>query len=175
MLDADLEVKSGLSMLVSVKKVSGGEKLQTSLPNNKYKANCLPKNHIYLDSCSTYISFFNEDLLEDIRQIYKILLGHTNEGTSKTNWVGNYGGFEACICVSGISNIFSILALKKLGYHITNDSDDGYYLVTDSKAGVTTKFIEDDNGLPYVDSTKEGVIFVHTVRQNYEDFKKKEV
>ena len=79
-----------------------------------------------------------------------MLLGYTNAGTSKTNWVGNYVGVESWLGVSGIFNIFSIPALKKLGYHITYDSDDGSYLVTNRKIDVSTKFIEDENGMPYV-------------------------
>ena len=88
-----------------------------------------------------------------------MLLGNTNAGTSKTNWVGNYGGVEAWLDISGIDNIFIIPALKNLGCHIKYESNDGHYLVTNSKTDVTTKFIEDDNGLPYVEATKEGAIF----------------
>ena len=72
-----------------------------------------------------------------------------------------------------IANIFSITPLKKLGYHITYDSDDGYYFMTNRKTDAVTKFIEDENGMTYVEATKEGVMFVHTVRQNYEGFTKK--
>ena len=53
-----------------------------------------------------------------------MLSGQTNSGTSKTNWVENYGGVESWLDVSGVANIFSIPSLKKLGYHITYDSDD---------------------------------------------------
>ena len=111
-MDADLEVEAGFSMLVAGKKSLGGEKAQNYLPNNKSKTNYLPKNRIYLDSCYKYISFFNEWLLEDIRQIDTMLLGYTNAGTSKTNCVGNYGGVEAWLYISGIANIFSMPALK---------------------------------------------------------------
>ena len=145
------------------------------LPNNKSKTIFLPKNRIYLDRCSTYISFFNEELLEDICQIDMMLLGHKNSGTSKTNWVGNYGDVEAWFNISGIANIFSIPALKKLGYHIKYDSYDRYYLVTNRKTDVATKFIEDENGLIFVESTKEVVMFVQKIRNNYEGFTEKEV
>ena len=72
-------------MLVAGKKALGDEISKTSLPNKKSQTNFLPKNRIYLDSFSTYISFYNKELLEDIRQIDKMLLDHTNAGTSKTN------------------------------------------------------------------------------------------
>ena len=84
--------------------------------------------------------------MEDIRHIDTIILGHTNAGTSKTNWMGNYDGVEAWLNVSGITNIFIIIYIKKLGYHITYDSDDRYYLVTKRKTDVATNFIEDENG-----------------------------
>ena len=83
-----------------------------------------------MDSCSTYIYFFNPDLLENIRQVSNMLLGHTNAGTSKTNWVGNFGDLEAWLENNGIANIFGIPALKKAVYHITYDSDDSFYIVT---------------------------------------------
>ena len=112
-------------MIVSEKKVLGDKRSQTSLPEKKSKTNCLPKNRIYLKRCSTYISFFNEEFLEDIRQIYKMLLGHTNAGTYNNNLVGNCGSVEEWLDVSGITNIFSITDIKKIGYHITYDIDGG--------------------------------------------------
>ena len=83
-----------------------------------------------------------------------MLLGHTYAGTSDTKWVGNYVGAESCLNVSGIANIFSIPALKKLVYHIAYDSDDGYYLVPNRNTGLFNKFIENENGLTYVEATK---------------------
>ena len=47
--------------------------------------------------------------------------------------------------------------------------------MTNRKTVVATKFIEDENGLPYVEATKEGVMYVQTGRQNCEWFTKKEV
>ena len=142
-LDTDFETEAVLSMLVAGKKAFVDWISQTSLANKKSKTNCIPKNRIYLDSCSTYISLLNEELLEEIDQIDTIVLGHTNTGTSKTNWVGKYGVVEAWLVVSSIYNIFSLTALKNIWCHITYDSDDGYYLVTNSNTDVATKFIED--------------------------------
>ena len=59
----------------------------------------------------------------------------------KDELVWNYGGVEAWLDVNGIANIFIILDLKKLGYHITYESYDGYYLVTNKKKDAATKFI----------------------------------
>ena len=88
--------------------------------------------------------------MEDICHVETIIFGHTNTGTSKTNWVGKYGGVESWLGVSCISNIFSVPSFKKLGYHVRYDSDGGYYLGTNRKKYVATKFIYDKNGPPYV-------------------------
>ena len=71
-----------------------------------------------------------------------MLLGHTNAGTSNTNWVGNFGDLEACLDTNRVSNIFGIPALKKARYHVTYDSDDGFYIVTNKTTGVSVKFQE---------------------------------
>ena len=176
------DVENGFSMLAAGKK-KASETMQTSLPNKKKSDYCLPKDRIYLDICSTYISFFNSDLLEDIRQVSNMILGHTNVGTSKTNWVGNFGGLEAWLDTNGIANIFGIPALKKSGYHITYDSDDGFYIGTNKTTGVSVKFREGDDGLPYIQATEENkafvqsvaLNFVQTVRKNYEGFTNRDV
>ena len=135
------DVENGFSMLAAGKKKSS-ETMQTYPPNKKKSDYCLPKDCRYLDSCSTYISFFNPDLLEDIRQVSTMLLGHTNAGTSNTNWVGNFGDLETWLDTNVIANIFGISALKKEGSHITHDSDDGFYIVTNKTTGVSVKFQE---------------------------------
>ena len=117
-------------------------------------------------------------MLEDICQGITILLGHKNAGTSKTNWVGNFGDLEDWLDTNGIANFFGIPALKKVGYHITYDSDDGFYIVTKKTTGVSVKFQEGDDGLTYIQVTEENkaffqsvaLKFVHTVRKNYEGF-----
>ena len=55
-----------------------------------------------------------------------MLLGHTDAGTSNTNWVGSFGDLEAWFDTNSIANIFGIRSLKKAGYHINYESDDGF-------------------------------------------------
>ena len=79
---------------------------------------------------------------------------------------------------NGIANIFVIPYLKKLGYHITYDIDDGIYILTNKTTGVSVKFQEWDDRLPYIQATEEnksfvkyvGINFVQTVHKNYERF-----
>ena len=129
-------MENGFSILAAGKK-KASETIQKFLSNKKKSEYCLPNDLIYLDSCSTYISFSNPDFLGDIRQVSTMLLGNTNAGTSKNNWVGNFGDLEACLDTNGIANIFGIPDLKKAGYHITYDSDDDFYIVTNKTTILT--------------------------------------
>ena len=93
----------------------------------------LHPDRMYLDSCSTYISFFNKKLLKNIKETSTCLYGHTNAGISKTNKVGYYGDIECWLDESGIANIFSIPVLKRLGFHIVYDSDNDFWEVTEKR------------------------------------------
>ena len=63
--------------------------------------------------------------------------------------------------------------LKRIGYHITYNSEDGYYEV--SKGDVSAKFYKDEQGLPYINVIKQGVLVVQKVQQNYEGYTNKKV
>ena len=96
-----------------------------------------------------------------------MLLGNTNAGTSKTNWVGNFGYLEAWLDTNGIFNIFGFPSLKTVGYHMTYDSDDGLYIVTNKTKGLSVKFQKGDDGLPYIQATEENTAFVQSVALNF--------
>ena len=95
----------------------------------------------------------------------------------------NFGDLEAWLETNGIANIFGIPALKKAGYHITYAIDNGFYIVTNKTTGVSVKFQEGDDGLPYTQTTEDNKAFVqtvelkfiHTVHKNYEGFTKRYV
>ena len=53
----------------------------------------------------------------------------------------NEGDIESCIDRYLIYNIFIVNFLKRLGYHITYEIDDGYYDV--SKGDIAMKLYED--------------------------------
>ena len=89
-----------------------------------------------------------------------MILGHTNAGTSKTNCVGKFGGLEAWLETNGIANIFGIPAVNKMGCHITYDSYDGLYIVTNKTTGVSDNVKKGDDGLPYILSTEDNKALV---------------
>ena len=74
----------------------------------------------------------------------------------------NYGNIESFIDIYGISNIFSVTIRKRLGYHITYGSYDGYCKV--SKGDVDLKFYEYEQGFPYIDVSKQDILMVQTVK-----------
>ena len=84
-----------------------------------------------------------------------MILGHANASTSKTNWVGSFQDLEAWLDTNGIVNIFGIPALKKSVYHITYDSDYGFYIVTNKTTGVSVNFQEGYDGISYIRATEE--------------------
>ena len=155
-------VKWGLSLLQSG---TGGDPVGHEFPRRSKK--------VHLDSCSTYNSICDPELLDNIRDADVPMRGHCNAGVKVISKVGDFGGVESWLDETGIANILSIPVLKKLGYHITYDSHDNYYQV--SKDGVSFRFNEGDDGLPYINAGEEGLIFVQTVRQQYEGFTKKQV
>ena len=74
-------VEGGVSMIVK------GERKDFQVPGKKY----LKNNHVYLDSCLTYMQFMNADLLTDIHESETFLYGHWNVGTTSKTLKGKYG------------------------------------------------------------------------------------
>ena len=95
--------------------------------------------------------------------MHTFLYVHCNSAVSKTNWVGNYCEIESWLERDKIAKIFSGTVLKRLGYRNTYDSDDGYYEV--SKGDIVVKFYKYEQYLPYIHTSQQGVILLHTVWQ----------
>ena len=103
----------------------------------------------YLDGCSTVSLAKAKNVLSNIRKADNPMHVSCNAGVTTLDEVGDYGGMEMYFPEDGIANIFSIPQLKKMGFRITYDSDDGYYVVHTKKGPI--KFWEDENGLPCID------------------------
>ena len=76
---------------------------------------------------------------------------------------------------AGIANIISIPVIKRLGFHISYNSNDNYCVI--SKGDVTVTFREDEQGLPYIDlkNKEQGVAFVQKVCESFEGYTKQDV
>ena len=123
---------------------------------------CVGTGRVLLDNCSTFNQMVEQDLLSNTRQVDTTLHDHCNAGVTTTNWVGTFDGLPGCdveawLNRDGIANILSVPALKKQGFRITYDSDDGYYTVSDRKGG-SVRFVEGEDGLPALERESTGVL-----------------
>ena len=136
------------------------------------------KKKVMLDGGSTFNQAVDPELLDEIREVNTTLVAHCNAGVTSTNKVGIFRGLagmdvEMWLNTEGIASVFSIPALKRQGFRITYDSDDGFYTVSDRR-GASVRFVEDEDGLPCIE-VETAVAFVQTVRNNFEGFTKREV
>ena len=87
-------------------------------------------------------------------------MGFCNTGTSITNLRGKIGhdifGEDIDVWLhAGISNTVSISVMKKLGFHISYDSNDDYWVV--SKGDMTVTFHKEGNGRIRLSTTSQNV------------------
>ena len=151
------------------------------------QADELPNNRAYLDGCSTVTAFKSKEYLENIRSVKQGVKINCNSGVMRTNKLGDYGSMNVWYIPNGIANIFSMNELEKK-HRITYDSLDGYYVVHTANGEV--RFHKDENGLPFInlDGSSEDAaamlvqtgsedaanMLVQTVRENYEEYTKRE-
>ena len=151
------------------------------------QADELPNNRAYLDGCSTVTAFKSKEYLENIRSVKQGVKINCNSGVMRTNELGDYGSMNVWYIPNGIANIFSMNELEKK-HRITYDSLDGYYVVHTANGEV--RFHKDENGLPFInlDGSSEDAaamlvqtgsedaanMLVQTVRENYEEYTKRE-
>ena len=101
------------------------------------KTNCLYPDHVFLDSCSNFMQMVNCALLTDVHESDSYLFGSCNAGMTATKLNRKFGDIKSWLNACIIVTIVSIPVLKKLGSHITYDSNDDYWLVTKNDASVT--------------------------------------
>ena len=82
------------------------------------KRKTLNPHHAYLDNCSSYHQFINNEHLADIESHKQMLRGHCNAGITKTNKKGKFGELDVWYNPIGIANILSLPLLEKKGYHM---------------------------------------------------------
>ena len=136
----------------------------------------LPDNRVYLDNCSTVTGFKDAGRIEGISEVTDGMKVNCNAGEVMYNKVGSWGKLKAWHLPGSIANIISMNELES-HYRVTYDSWDGRYTVHTEHGPVY--FTKDEHGLPYIElgegQESAGVLFLQTVRGNYEGFTKKEV
>jgi hypothetical protein len=119
----------------------------------------LPDNQVYLDSCSTIMTFRSEKYLKGLKTLSNGIKINGSVGTVNTKQKGSYGKLKVWYLSDGI-NMFLIHKLKKL-YRITYNSWEGFYVMHTSRGQV--KFHKDEQGLPCINldgSSREAAIML---------------
>ena len=66
----------------------------------------LNPNHLYIDTCASYASTPYQSLLEDVHEVCRGLVGHSNCGSTTMNEVGKLGKINGMwVNEGGIVNI----------------------------------------------------------------------
>ncbi|KAL7470808.1 hypothetical protein ACHAXS_011072 [Conticribra weissflogii] len=138
----------------------------------------LNKNHVYLDTCSTFHQLVNKDLVSNMHESQTGLVGHCNAGTTTTTTKGKFGSLDVWVNDKGIANILSFDKLEQhfdISYHTKNTNKT--FIVHTLKGDV--HFKRNELGLPYIDASNSDkqaqICLVNTIRENYEGFTKREI
>ena len=114
------------------------------------KSPCLHPDHVFLDSCTTFIQMTGKNLLSDVRKSETYLYRFCDADTFIINLKGKlghsiFGKDTDTLLHTGIADIIIIPAMKRLDFHILYNSNDNCWVV--SNGGVIVTFHKDDQGL----------------------------
>ena len=141
----------------------------------------LNPNHLYIDTCASYASTPYRNLLSDVHEVNRGLIGHSNCGSTTMNEVGNLGKIEGMwLNEGGIANIVPLDIISKI-WRITYDSargmNAGHFVIHTDQGDI--KVQKNSKGMPFIDlDSVEGEValeFVQTVRGNMDGFTRREI
>ena len=132
---------------------------------------------LMLDTASTVDQVCNPNLLTNINTVEKKIFVHCNARITKNKAVSCMEGLDMWLHTNRKMNVISIKSLMEK-YHVTFDirEGNGSFLVHTTRRIV--EFLPHKNSLYYLDLSKGNngeVLFVQTMRQNYEEYAKREV
>ena len=141
----------------------------------------LDPNHLYIDTCASYASTPYRSLLEDVHEVQRGLVGHSNCGSTTMNEVGNLGKIEGMwVNEGGIANIVPLEMISKI-WRITYDSaggmNAGHFVIHTDQGNIVVR--KNSKGMPFIDldgvDGEMALDFVQTIRGNYDGFTRREV
>ena len=141
----------------------------------------LNPSHLYIDTCASYASTPYRSLLNDVHEVSRGLVGHSNCGSTTMNEVGNLGKIEGMwLNEGGIANIVPLEVISKIWW-ITYDSaggmNAGHFVIHTDQGNI--KVQKNSKGMPFIDlDSVEGEValeFIQTVRGNMDGFTRREI
>jgi Zinc knuckle len=126
----------------------------------------VPDSWLLLDNASTVDVISNKSLLANIRESSGSMTIHCNAGSVVMTMIGDLPGYGTVwYHPDGIANILSLSRAISKG-HVVYDSKKGNEFVLIKAGGSKTVFKQSEQGLYYVDTAKEGSVFIYTVADN---------
>ncbi len=141
----------------------------------------LNPHHLYIDTCASYASTPYRELLDNVREVDRGLIGHSNYGSTTMNEVGSLGKIDGMWLNEGsIANIVPLEMISKI-WRITYDSgggmNAGHFVIHTDQGNIVVR--KNPKGMPYIDlKTVEGEVAldsVQTIHGNYDVFTRREV
>ena len=141
----------------------------------------LRPNHLYIDTCASYASTPYRELLQNVRETERGLIGHSNCGSTTMTHLGDVGRIRGMwLNESGIANIVPLEDLAKI-WRITYDSaggmNAGHFVIHTDQGNVPVQ--KNEKGMPYIDidgvDGEMALEFVQTVRGNMDGYTRREV
>ena len=132
---------------------------------------------LYLDSCTTYNSIFITKILDHIGDIYIVMHGHYNIGTTIATQEVCYDAWKMQINEQGIGNLLSIPSIEREGYRVIYDTFKEWLVFAPD--GTEIKFQRDMgccNHRAYIDmrQSKNVIAMLQTVCANYKGYTNQE-
>ncbi len=141
----------------------------------------LHPDHLYIDTCASYASTPYRELLDNVREVDRGLVRHSNCGSTSMNEVGSLGKLDGMLLnEGGIANIVPLKMISKI-WRITYDSSGGmnagHFVIHTDQGNIVVR--KNPKGMPYINlKTVEGEValdFIQTIRGNYDGFTRREV
>jgi hypothetical protein len=141
----------------------------------------LNQNHLYIDTCASYASTPYRSLLEDVHEVRRGLVGHSNCGSTTMNEMGNLGKIEGMwVNEGGIANIVPLEVISKIWrttYNSAGGMNAGHFVIHTDQGHIVVQ--KNSKGMPFIDlKSVEGEValdFVQTIRGNYDGFTSRDV
>ena len=143
----------------------------------------LDPNHLYIDTCASYgyASTSYRDLLKDVHEVRRGLVGHSNCGSTTMNEMGNLGKLEGMwVSEGGIANIVPLEMISKIWpirYDSAGGMNAGHFVIHTDQGNIVVR--KNSKGMPFIDLdgiNGEVVLdFIQIIRGNYDVFTRREV